>query len=259
MRITQGTFYFPDLTDQEIRAQIEYALAKDGRAPSSTPTTRTSQRLLGDARDADVRRQGRGGRHAGAERLSQGLPGPLHQVERLRPTKGHRVDPASFIVNRPASEPAFHLVRQRDRGARSGTRRSRGRRGRARTTTDPAMSSPPSDTVDLQAPFRDADVDGSSRSSAASSSGPAREERIRDTAAYSPSKARVVAGPPTGASPSLHMSHGKSGDREDDRGHADGGDPPPARYSRKGHLVAVTRDDPWASTSATPRPRRRRC
>ena len=41
MRITQGAFSFlPDLTDDEIRAQIEYASTTAGRSRSSTPTTR---------------------------------------------------------------------------------------------------------------------------------------------------------------------------------------------------------------------------
>ena len=41
MRITQGTFSFlPDLTDEQIAAQIEYALGQRLGARSSTPTTR---------------------------------------------------------------------------------------------------------------------------------------------------------------------------------------------------------------------------
>ena len=39
MRVTQGTFSFlPDLTDEQIAAQIRYAWNRDGRCRSSTPT-----------------------------------------------------------------------------------------------------------------------------------------------------------------------------------------------------------------------------
>jgi len=48
MRITQGTFSFlPDLTDDEIRAQVDYRSAAAGRCRSSTPTTRIPQCVLG--------------------------------------------------------------------------------------------------------------------------------------------------------------------------------------------------------------------
>jgi hypothetical protein len=43
MRITQGCFSFlPDLTDEQISAQVEYMpVARMGRRASNTPTTRT--------------------------------------------------------------------------------------------------------------------------------------------------------------------------------------------------------------------------
>ena len=41
MRITQGTFsYLPDITDDEIRLQIQYALDNGWPLSSSSPTTR---------------------------------------------------------------------------------------------------------------------------------------------------------------------------------------------------------------------------
>ncbi len=64
MRITQGTFSFlPDLTDAEIRPQIDYAL-RQGWALSVEYTDDPHPRntLLGNVGPADVRPRGSGRR-----------------------------------------------------------------------------------------------------------------------------------------------------------------------------------------------------
>ena len=48
MRITQGTFsYLPDLTDDEIRAQVQYSIDQGWAVGSSSPTTRTRATCCG--------------------------------------------------------------------------------------------------------------------------------------------------------------------------------------------------------------------
>ena len=81
MRITQGTFsYLPDLTDEQITAQIQYASTTTGRSRSSTPTIPHPRNVywdmwglpMFDLKDA-------AGHHARDQRLPAGVPGPLHR------------------------------------------------------------------------------------------------------------------------------------------------------------------------------------
>ena len=66
MRITQGTFsYLPDLTDDEIAAQIQYAMDQGWAvAVEFTDDPHPAQRVVGDVGPADVRDRGRVGGHA---------------------------------------------------------------------------------------------------------------------------------------------------------------------------------------------------
>ena len=88
MRITQGTFSFlPDLTDEQIAAQIQLrARTTAGRCRSSTPTTRTRATptgRCGACRCSTCTRRGRR-RAARGARVPRGLPATLHQAHRLR-------------------------------------------------------------------------------------------------------------------------------------------------------------------------------
>lgn len=118
MRITQGTFSFlPDLTDQEIRAQIEYALAK-GWACAIEHTDDAHPRNvywemhgtpMFDVKDA-------AGVMLELTACRKAFPDRYIKLNAFDSTKGVESTQLSFIVNRPASEPAFHLVRQEGPG-----------------------------------------------------------------------------------------------------------------------------------------------
>lgn len=114
MRLTQGTFSFlPDLTDEQIGAQIDYCLAK-GWAVSIEYTTDPHPRnayweMFGppmfDIRDA-----------AGVMRelaaCRKTFPGQYIKLNAFDSTHGIESLRLSFIVNRPAREPGFSLQRQ---------------------------------------------------------------------------------------------------------------------------------------------------
>ena len=115
MRITQGTFSFlPDFSDEQIEAQIRYALDK-GWALSVEYTDDPHPRnaywemwgqplfdLTADGADA-VMRDVRGCREAH----------PDHYVKLIAydSSRGRQTTALSFIVNRPAREPGFQLER----------------------------------------------------------------------------------------------------------------------------------------------------
>jgi ribulose-bisphosphate carboxylase small chain len=118
MRITQGTFSFlPDLTDLEIRAQVDYALAQ-GWAISIEYTDDPHPRNyywemwgnpMFDLKDG-----------AGAM-LEVAACRKAHartyiRVNAFDSTRGFETTRLSFIVNRPANEPGFALKRQEGGG-----------------------------------------------------------------------------------------------------------------------------------------------
>ncbi len=119
MRITQGTFsYLPDLTDEEITAQINYALSNDWPlSVEFTDDPHPPQHLLGDVGGpADVRPEGPRRRPARGQRLPQGNPRRLRQAERYDAGLGRQTTALSFIVQRPADEPGFRVDRTEVRG-----------------------------------------------------------------------------------------------------------------------------------------------
>ena len=120
MRITQGTFSFlPDLTDAEIRAQVEHCLA-NGWAVSveytDDPHPRNSYwEMFGpplfDLRDAaGVMEEIRNCRKA--------FPDRYVKVNAFDSTQGVESLRLSFIVNRPSNEPGFALMREEGEGRR---------------------------------------------------------------------------------------------------------------------------------------------
>ena len=118
MRITQGTFSFlPDLTDAEIKAQIQYAL-NQGWACSVEYTDEPHPRNyywemwgnpMFDLKDA-------AGVFAEVAACRKAHPTNYVRVNAFDATRGFETTRLSFIVNRPADEPGFRLVRQEGEG-----------------------------------------------------------------------------------------------------------------------------------------------
>jgi ribulose-bisphosphate carboxylase small chain len=118
MRITQGTFSFlPDLTEEQIRAQIEYALGR-GWALSVEHTDDPHPRNvywemwgapMFDLRDA-----------AGVMREVQACrrahPDHYIKLNAFDSTRGWETVRLSFIVQRPKDEPGFGLEREETAG-----------------------------------------------------------------------------------------------------------------------------------------------
>ncbi|HEX6137736.1 MAG TPA: ribulose bisphosphate carboxylase small subunit [Casimicrobiaceae bacterium] len=120
MRLTQGTFSFlPDLTDQEIVAQVEYCLA-NGWAVSveytDDPHPRSSfWEMFGpplfDLRDA-------AGVLDEIRKCRSAFPNHYVKVNAFDATHGFESLRLSFVVNRPRHEPGFALVREEAAGRR---------------------------------------------------------------------------------------------------------------------------------------------
>lgn len=118
MRVTQGTFSFlPDLTDAQIRAQIEYCLG-NGWAVSveftDDPHPRnTFWEMWGlpmfDLKDA-------AGVMSEVDACRKARPHDYVKVNAFDSTRGWECLRLSFIVNRPSHEPGFALERQETGG-----------------------------------------------------------------------------------------------------------------------------------------------
>ena len=122
MRLTQGTFSFlPDLSDAQIRAQVEYCL-REGWAVSLEVTDdphprNTYWEMYGnpmfDLKDA-------AGVMAELEACRKTFPGHYIKLNAFDSTQGWESLRLSFIVNRPRNEPGFGLVRAEREGRRIG-------------------------------------------------------------------------------------------------------------------------------------------
>ncbi|MGI8658999.1 MAG: ribulose bisphosphate carboxylase small subunit [Candidatus Limnocylindria bacterium] len=114
MKITQGTFSFlPELTDEQITAQIEYCLAQewavsieytDDPHPRNTFWEMFGQPMF-DLRDA-------AGVMAEVNDARATFSDHYIKVNAFDATRGVESVKLSFIVNRPKVEPGFGLVRQ---------------------------------------------------------------------------------------------------------------------------------------------------
>ena len=112
-RITQGTFSFlPDLTDEQIAAQIQYALDNgwalnveytDDPHPRNTYWEMWCQPLFDTKDAAAVMMELRECRkiHGGS----------YIKINAYNPTRGRETVALSFIVNRPKKEPGFGVAR----------------------------------------------------------------------------------------------------------------------------------------------------
>lgn len=113
-RITQGQFSFlPDLTDEQITAQIKYAL-QNGWAVSVEYTDdphprNTYWEMFGmpmfDLKDP-------AGILMEIKNCRKTFPDHYVRVMAFNSTRGYESPAMSFIVNRPKSEPGFGLQRQ---------------------------------------------------------------------------------------------------------------------------------------------------
>jgi ribulose-bisphosphate carboxylase small chain len=113
MRVTQGAFSFlPDLSDAQIRAQVEYCLA-NGWAVSVEHTDDIHPRNtywemhgmpMFDLRDA-------AGVMAEIDACRKSFPAHYVRVNAFDSTRGWEAVRLSFIVNRPAEEPGLRLRR----------------------------------------------------------------------------------------------------------------------------------------------------
>ena len=118
MRITQGTFSFlPDLSDEQIRRQVEYCLGKGwaiGIEHTDDPHPRnTFWEMFGnpmfDIQDpAGVMLELAACRKTFAQQYIR--------VTAFDATHGTESVVMSFIVNRPANEPGFRLIRTEEAG-----------------------------------------------------------------------------------------------------------------------------------------------
>jgi ribulose-bisphosphate carboxylase small chain len=114
MRITQGTFSFlPELSDEEIGLQIDYALRQgwacsveftDDPHPRNTYWDMWGLPMF-DLHDAAAVMQ-----EVKACRAAR--PDSYIKVNAFDSVRGFETMRLSFIVNRPASEPGFRLTRQ---------------------------------------------------------------------------------------------------------------------------------------------------
>ena len=117
-RITQGQFSFlPDLTDDEIRAQIGYGLARgyawsveytDDPHPRNTYWEMYGMPMF-DLKDA-------AGVMVELADCRQAFPNHYIRLMAFDSTRGIESIAMSFIVNRPKEEPGFGLVRQEVQG-----------------------------------------------------------------------------------------------------------------------------------------------
>lgn len=118
MRVTQGTFSFlPDLSDDQVRAQVEYCLAQDWALSieyTDDPHPRNSYwEMFGqpmfDLRDA-------AGVMTELEDARRTFPEHYIKLNAFDSTRGFETVRLSFIVNRPSREPGFGLVREEAAG-----------------------------------------------------------------------------------------------------------------------------------------------
>jgi len=118
MRLTQGTFSFlPDLTDEQIRAQVEYCLGNswavsieytDDPHPRNTYWEMHGQPMF-DVRDA-------AGVLSELRACRQTFPNHYIKLNAFDSTRGRESLRLSFIVGRPKKEPGFALERQEGAG-----------------------------------------------------------------------------------------------------------------------------------------------
>nr|YP_010203975.1 ribulose-1,5-bisphosphate carboxylase/oxygenase small subunit [Ahnfeltia fastigiata]UAT97638.1 ribulose-1,5-bisphosphate carboxylase/oxygenase small subunit [Ahnfeltia fastigiata]UAT97842.1 ribulose-1,5-bisphosphate carboxylase/oxygenase small subunit [Ahnfeltia fastigiata] len=118
MRLTQGTFSFlPDLTDEQITKQIAYAVTQNWSVNieyTEDPHPRNSYWELWGLPLFDITDTASVMYEIGSCRKQH--PGVYIKINAFDNTRGVESCVLSFIIDRPASEPGFELVRTEDTG-----------------------------------------------------------------------------------------------------------------------------------------------
>ncbi len=118
MRITQGTFSFlPDLTDEEIKKQIEYCLDQGWATNvefTDDPHPRNTYWEMWGLPMFDLRDPA--GVLYEVNECRRAYPHYYIRLTAFDSTRGWETPRLSFIVNRPKEEPGFHVVRTESEG-----------------------------------------------------------------------------------------------------------------------------------------------
>ena len=121
-RITQGQFsYLPDLTDAQITSQIEYALKQGyaiGVEYTDDPHPRNTYWEMYGNPMFDLKDPA--GILAEINACRKAFPSHYVRATAFDSTQGVESVRMSFIVNRPANEPGFRLVRSEQGGRNIG-------------------------------------------------------------------------------------------------------------------------------------------
>jgi len=117
-RLTQGQFSFlPDLTDEQISAQIEYALSRGWAANieyTDDPHPRNTYWEMYGIPMFDLKDPA--GILAEINNCRRTFPNRYIRVTAFDSTRGWETPRMSFIVQRPQNEPGFSLVREEGPG-----------------------------------------------------------------------------------------------------------------------------------------------
>ena len=120
MRVTQGTFsYLPDLTDEQIRRQLDYAVGKGWAVSIEVTDDAHPRNVYWEMWEAPMFDLGDAGRVVQElEACRQANPGAYVKVNAFDASSGWETVRLSFIVQRPAEEPDFSLLREEGAGRR---------------------------------------------------------------------------------------------------------------------------------------------
>ena len=117
-RITQGQFSFlPDLTDEQITAQIKYALKNDWAVNveyTDDPHPRNTYWEMFGMPMFDLKDPA--GILMEINECRETFPNHYIRVTAFDSTQGWETPRMSFIVNRPKEEPGFRLIREEREG-----------------------------------------------------------------------------------------------------------------------------------------------
>ena len=114
LHITQGTFsYLPELTDDEIRAQIQYGIDQGWAVAiefTDDPHPRNVYWDMWGMPMFDLK-DSAGGLHE-VNRCREAFPAQYIRVTLYNPHLTKQTIGLQFLVNRPSHEPGFRLIRQ---------------------------------------------------------------------------------------------------------------------------------------------------